>query len=653
MAYENNFEQKAQRLAADLQIGNRGDATNLLRNELATNPREAMNLIRIAQQQQGGREQLRVGRDGSVILQDSQSGAVQGVGRIPQQLLNNQQYGNTQLDAAVTPRYNLSAGATYNANTQYENSQQQQQQRRTYLSNPNSTLNTNGSSEYTTTAQQTQQQQRRTYLSNPNSTLGNSTLSNPNSTLSNPNSTLSNPNSTLSNPNSTLSNPNSTNYLQQNRNRGNQQQTNVTENYNYTNNNRNNYGGNNYGGNNFRDQGFGLQIDLGLNNFNLNDGYANNGYLNNGYLNNGNGYQNDGYANNIGNNIGNNQVVQRLAYDLQNGNQDDAASTIRQELSYNPRQALAEMHQANLLAGADSPDRIRKLQDGSIVVTDSYSQTQEFAGRVPVYNNYNGNNYNGNQNRVYDGNYQNNNGAIRNPNTGYDGNYQNNNGAIRNPNTGYDGQNNNGVIVDPNAAYDGNYQNNGAIRNPNAGNYNGAIRNPNGIYDGGINPQDAIVNQDQFYGNQNGQYNQGGLYNGNNQVQQRARLLAMDLRSGRQNDAANILRQDLRFNPQLALNEIRLAQQLAGYNSPERIETGRDGNVSITDRYTGRREFVGRLPGAQIGNYYNNGVNNGYYNNNIGADVMAGTAIGIVGSSLLGQAIYGNNRNQQQQHRRH
>lgn len=79
-------------------------------------------------------------------------------------------------------------------------------------------------------------------------------------------------------------------------------------------------------------------------------------------------------------------------------------------------------------------------------------------------------------------------------------------------------------------------------------------------------------------------------------TEQQAERVAFDLNTGRMQDAAHVLRNQVECNPQEALQIIRMANQMRDHRSPDHIVV-QNGNVFVRDERHHTQVFAGHLGG--------------------------------------------------------
>ncbi|MBS2002437.1 MAG: hypothetical protein U0103_05670 [Candidatus Obscuribacterales bacterium] len=92
--------------------------------------------------------------------------------------------------------------------------------------------------------------------------------------------------------------------------------------------------------------------------------------------------------------------------------------------------------------------------------------------------------------------------------------------------------------------------------------------------------------------------------------------IAQDMRSGNAQDAANVIRYELQANPQQVLQELRMANSMAGPNARLHLTQRPDGDIAMVDNYGRSVANLGRLQQMQYNNYNNyNNYDSRYYQN--------------------------------------
>jgi hypothetical protein len=106
----NEFENKTQRIAQDLNAGNQRDASEMLRQEIAYRPNEAAALIQHVNQETSPNavDRVTTAPDGSVILQNRYTGRAENLGHVNQGYGGQPFYGAQQ--AAFQQPYNTFSG---------------------------------------------------------------------------------------------------------------------------------------------------------------------------------------------------------------------------------------------------------------------------------------------------------------------------------------------------------------------------------------------------------------------------------------------------------------------------------------------------------------------------------------------------------------
>lgn len=106
--------------------------------------------------------------------------------------------------------------------------------------------------------------------------------------------------------------------------------------------------------------------------------------------------------------------------------------------------------------------------------------------------------------------------------------------------------------------------------------------------------------------------------------------LSQDLRSGNAEDAARVIHQELQTRPQVAAQELREANNMAGQNARLHVGHKADGDMAIVDNSGHAVIRLGHLQQqSQFSNYnslgryqdsnYNSSIQNRYLDNNSGA----------------------------------
>jgi hypothetical protein len=111
------FEEKAERVTSDLNTHQIRDAANVLRHELESDPREALALIRLANQQKdpNSPDRIVIKHDGDVVVRDERNRTEVFAGRMPNYVEGDQREFEPVRQPEVRPNNELGVGIAIGA----------------------------------------------------------------------------------------------------------------------------------------------------------------------------------------------------------------------------------------------------------------------------------------------------------------------------------------------------------------------------------------------------------------------------------------------------------------------------------------------------------------------------------------------------------